>query len=340
MRFSLTICACVGLLASAQAFAPQRQHSILRPSCVSAVAIEEPSTSAATPSTDNDSDTTAPKSQAKSWTDDGFVFGLQGSGLERPKGRVASLVVENDSLETQPYQVAMVQATFACHALFATSAFGQMLNLHDHNLPVTMAQTLALTVASWIFADFGSGVFHWSVDNYGNGKTPVMGSMIAAFQGHHSAPWTICDRGFCNNVYKLCLPFGPITMLPLYLLLNEQHPSVVWFLTVFSCLEIMSQEFHKWSHQLKSQVPAYVNQLQSVGITIARAPHAQHHLAPYDGNYCIVSGICNEALDASGFFRRLEHAIYNWNGVESNAWKLDPELRARTLRGEYAPLAK
>merc|ERR1711966_643732 len=56
---------------------------------------------------------------------------------------------------------------------------------------------------------------------------------------------------------------------------------------------------------------------------------------PYDGNYCIVSGLCNEALDKSGFFRLLEHAVYRINGVESNSWKLDPELRARTLNGEY-----
>ena len=85
----------------------------------------------------------------------------------------------------------------------------------------------------------------------------------------------------------------------------------------------------------KSEVPSWVNWLQDTGLAIGRGPHAQHHLAPYDGNYCIISGICNEPLDKSGFFRRLEHIIFNINGVESNAWKLDPELRARTLRGEY-----
>lgn len=325
------------------AFAPRTRPT--RTSFVSAVTLEEPQatpsstiltapTSIASPSTP-----AVPQSNsntAKSWTDDGFVFGLEGSGLERPKGRVPSLVVDNDSLETQPYQVAAVQITFLCHAFFAASAWSHMLQLHDDNLLVTVVQTMLLTLASYVFADFGSGVFHWSVDNYGNGKTPIMGSMIAAFQGHHSAPWTICERGFCNNVYKLCIPFGPLTMGPLYFLLHDQYPSVVWFLTVFCALEIMSQEFHKWSHQLKSQVPGWVNRLQEWGVTIARAPHAQHHLAPYDGNYCIISGICNPLLDQTGFFRRLEHGIYKWNGVESNAWKLDAELRERTLQGKYA----
>ena len=111
--------------------------------------------------------------------------------------------------------------------------------------------------------------------------------------------------------------------------------AVSLFFTVFCAIEIMSQELHKWSHMSKSEVPGWVNTLQDLGISIGRVPHAQHHIAPYDGNYCIVSGLCNETLDKSGFFRWMEHRVYEMNGVQSNAWKLDPELRARTLRGDY-----
>ena len=100
-------------------------------------------------------------------------------------------------------------------------------------------------------------------------------------------------------------------------------------------MEILSQEFHKWSHMTKGECGPFINSLQNLGLTINKKSHALHHTAPYDGKYCIISGICNEALDNSGIFRRLEHIIYNINGVESNAWKLDPELKAKTLRGEY-----
>jgi palmitoyl-[glycerolipid] 3-(E)-desaturase len=112
-------------------------------------------------------------------------------------------------------------------------------------------------------------------------------------------------------------------------------PFTTFFLTCFCVLEILSQEFHKWSHMTKSQTPSWANHLQDAGLTIGRKPHAQHHLAPYDGNYCIISGICNRWLDQFGFFRRLEHLVYNLNGVESNAWKLDAALKERTLRGDY-----
>jgi hypothetical protein len=148
------------------------------------------------------------KDSQKSYRDDGFVFGLEGSGLERPKGKDANLVVEGDSLETTPQQVAIVSGTFAGQALIAANAIHELYTQTDGNVPVTALTSLAVIVSSWVAADFGSGVFHWSVDNYGNGRTPVMGNIIAAFQGHHSAPWTITYRGFCNNVWKLCIPFG------------------------------------------------------------------------------------------------------------------------------------
>lgn len=266
------------------------------------------------------------------YLNDGFVFGLEGSGLERPKGKTAQVVVEGDSLETQPYQVAMVAGTFVAHAFFASTAFTELLEQNGGNVAIAAAQSAALAISSWLLADLGSGVLHWSVDNYGNGKTPIMGSIIAAFQGHHSAPWTIAERGFCNNVYKLCIPFG---VIPMTLINAISGPAVTMFFTFFCANEIMSQELHKWSHMTKGQCSPIINWLQKSGITVGRTPHALHHMAPYDGNYCIISGIWNKPLDESGIFRWMEHQIYKINGVESNAWKLDAELRERTLRGEY-----
>jgi len=270
----------------------------------------------------------------KTYLDDGFVFGLEGSGLERPQGKVAQLVVEGDSLETKSWQRVVVWGTLLFHFGVATLSINELLTVvHQGSILPTILESSAVLFAAYVLADFGSGVLHWSVDNYGNGRTPIMGSIIAAFQGHHSAPWTITERGFSNNVYKLCVPFGPIPMAVIAALTG---PLVTLFFTAFCTLEVLSQEFHKWSHMTKSQVPKWVNALQDIGLTIGRKPHAQHHLAPYEGNYCIISGICNQGLDRTGFFRRLERFIYEWNGVESNAWKLDADLKAKTLRGDYS----
>jgi len=267
--------------------------------------------------------------------EDGFIFGLENSGLERPKGKQALLVVEDDSLETKPYQVAVVASTLTVHALFMIYCISAMLQQDSHIYTNSVA-ALSILFSSWVLADLGSGIFHWSVDNYGNGKTPILGSIIAAFQGHHTAPWTITQRGFCNNTYKLCVPFG-IPSIVAISAMSHHNPMITLFFASFLTLEVLSQEFHKWSHMTKAQVPQWVNALQDFGITVPRTQHALHHMAPYEGNYCIVSGVCNDILDKSGFFRRFEKIIYEINVVESNAWKLDPELRSRTLRGEFTP---
>ncbi len=243
-------------------------------------------------------------------------------------------VVDGDSLETKPYQVVLVLSTLFGHAAFFMNAMMGIWAQQNYQLGPAALQITSLTLASWVLADLGSGILHWSVDNYGNGRTPIMGGIIAAFQGHHSAPWTITQRGFCNNVYKLCLPFGlaPVTLLTWL----GAGPQTILFATTFCVLEILSQEFHKWSHMLGSETPGWVNRLQALGLTVSRKTHGLHHLAPYEGNYSIISGVTNRVLDQTGFFRRLEHLIYRWNGVEANTWKLDAELKERTLRGDYS----
>ena len=52
-----------------------------------------------------------------------------------------------------------------------------------------------------------------------------MENIIAALKGHHSAPWTITERGFCNNVYKLCIPFGIPTVAGINFLAGSSHPT-------------------------------------------------------------------------------------------------------------------
>jgi len=277
-----------------------------------------------------------PKPEPKSYLDDGFVFGLEGSGLERKKGKVAQVVVVGDTTETQPYQVSMVGVTMANHIIVSIFAMYQLLQLNGGEIAPTIAIGTFTTFASWLSADLGSGVLHWSVDNYGNGKTPVFGNIIAAFQGHHSAPWTITEREFCNNVHKLCIPFGIPTVAAISFLAGPSHPMVSLFFTVFCSMEIMSQEFHKWAHMPKAECSPLINKLQESRIAIGRRAHNLHHVAPYEGNYCIVAGIWNPLLDQSGIFRWMEHMVYKRNGIESNSWKLDPELKAKTLRGEYA----
>ena len=119
-------------------------------------------------------------------------------------------------------------------------------------------------------------------------------------------------------------------------------------------LTCMSQQFHAWAHSKASSLPTPVKALQVLafpsqicslavnfvskilaahqlcgfllqerGLLVSRKAHGAHHRAPFEGNYCIVSGVWNPILDAGGdnsFFRRAERFVHKKTGVEPRCW--------------------
>ena len=99
--------------------------------------------------------------------------------------------------------------------------------------------------------------------------------------------------------------------------------SFMWFVG-------MSQQFHAWSHMRRSELPEAVLWLQDNGLLISCKAHGAHHKAPFDGNYCIVSGMWNDLLDQggadTGFFRRLERLVHKATGHEPRCWYSPEEI--------------
>jgi ubiquitin-conjugating enzyme E2 variant len=90
--------------------------------------------------------------------------------------------------------------TYGCLSILGTSIAGAAADIHS---PGDAATVLGAVFAAYVLSDLGTAVYHWAVDNYGDGNTPVFGRQIAAFQGHHQRPWTITQREFCNNVHQV-----------------------------------------------------------------------------------------------------------------------------------------
>jgi len=236
-----------------------------------------------------------------------------------PIGSAPQFAIAGDSTEETPYQRGVVFLHFALTLANLVHARYSITSVMDI-LP------LALTImASIVLGDLGTGIFHWSVDNYGGIKTPVFGSVCVAFQGHHDTPWTITFRSFCNNVFKIA--YGTIPPLLLLLLAGPTvvSPLARIFATLFINWWLISQEFHKYSHMRST--PPLAKKLQEMGIILSKKEHGLHHTSPFEGHYCILTGVCNPLLDKTHFFRHLERFFFAITGNTPNTWKADPKLR-------------
>jgi ubiquitin-conjugating enzyme E2 variant len=223
---------------------------------------------------------------------------------------------------------------------------------------VEAAEAGLAVLAGYVMADLGSGVFHWrvwhcvcrgcvtqprpsadapcrcasncnrGVDNYGDASTPGLGGIIDSFQGHHARPWTITQREFCNNLAGPCA----VHLAPLALLCAAPIPAPArMFAATFMLFTAMAQQTHAWSHLKRGEVPPVVLALQDAGVFVSCRAHGAHHKPPFSGQYCIVSGLWNDALD-SGVLTAAERLIFDRTGVAPRGW-LEPSAA-------WAPVAE
>jgi palmitoyl-[glycerolipid] 3-(E)-desaturase len=228
------------------------------------------------------------------------------NNLKPRKGSNPEFMIDGDSTQVTPFQTAFVAGHFALFFMNIVYALGAI------TWTTSTLFTFAITIfMSVILGDLGTGIFHWAVDNYGSITTPIFGSVCVAFQGHHQSPWTITFRPFINNVYKIAIATIPFLAL-LVVFHGSINPFVQLFFASFINWWLLSQEIHKFSHM--KQPPKVIQLLQQSGIILSRKEHGLHHNSPFEGHYCIVTGINNDWLDKSQFFRKLEAIVYHLTG--------------------------
>jgi plasmanylethanolamine desaturase len=158
----------------------------------------------------------------------------------------------------------------------------------------------ALAVMALVVADFLSGLVHFLCDNLGSPATPVVGQkFIKSFRDHHLDPQAMTDGDFIAvnaDNFTVCLP----VLLPVALWLDvERFFYVAWFLLMVLGFVVLTNQAHKWAHM--SEPPALARLLQR-GLLLSPENHRVHHMAPYDRNYCITSGMLNPFLTRVGFW--------------------------------------
>lgn len=226
------------------------------------------------------------------------------------KGSTPEFAIDGDSTEETLQQRLVLMTHFLMLAVNLAIVYQSIAAAAGVSQIFNIYQMIATVMSSIVLGDFATGVFHWSVDNYGGLNTPVFGKVCAAFQGHHVTPWTITFRPFANNVYKIA--YGTIPAL-VVLAIAPCSIYVRTFFALFINWWLLSQEFHKYSHM--RQVPPVMKFLQDSKIILSKKEHGLHHTSPFEGHYCILTGVCNPILDRLNFFRYLEKAVYLMTGA-------------------------
>ncbi|KAI3673798.1 hypothetical protein L6452_39928 [Arctium lappa] len=201
-----------------------------------------------------------------------------------------------------------------CTTVLASLAVSFIGSINSH----IWLEPILSVFAGYLFADLVTGVYHWGIDNYGDASTPIFGSQIDAFQGHHELPWWITKRQFANNLHALARAIT-CTVLPICLIWRDR-PVAMGFVGMASGCIMFSQQFHAWAHGTKSKLPRLVVALQGGGVIISRSQHAGHHRPPYNNNYCIVSGVWNRFLDENKVFEALEMVVFLKLGRRPRSW--------------------
>lgn len=256
-----------------------------------------------------------------------------GATTTNPKHGDGQLVIEREVISPTPLTLAnsstyysvlndpSLRSTWSHRAWVASGCTTVLVSLAKSivgaaSSHIWLEPALAALVG-YILADLGSGVYHWGIDNYGDASTPIFGTQIEAFQGHHKWPWTITKRQFANNLYALA---RAVTFAVLPVSLAFDDPILHGFVGVCSGCIMFSQQFHAWAHGKKSELPPLVVAMQDAGLLVSRTQHSAHHRPPYNNNYCIVSGIWNKLLDKTKVFEALEMILFFKLGVRPRSW--------------------
>lgn len=92
-----------------------------------------------------------------------------GRSLQQRPGKQPELLADGDFLQSTLAQQLKVAAFFATALAVCVRVLSELSDVQ------TGLCALCGVVLGYLFADFGTGVYHWAVDNYGDRNTPIFG---------------------------------------------------------------------------------------------------------------------------------------------------------------------
>lgn len=88
-----------------------------------------------------------------------------------------------------------------------------------------------------------------------------------------------------------------------------------WMIIFGVPVGIITNQCHKWAHEVHSRPHPLVSFFQKAGLIISHERHHKHHQGNFDSNYCIINGWMNPILDYINFWRVVENIITKLTGT-------------------------
>lgn len=161
--------------------------------------------------------------------------------------------------------------------------------------PPSLTDAVICVAFSLVVTDLISGLLHVVLDNPRSLKIGPIRGLAEGFQRHHQSPSKIYEMPLYQHLYVMHMP---LTFLFIAILPFGNAGMHVVFLSMVAGLHLM-QMAHLWAHLPPERVPSFVRVLQKARILLQKPQHDLHHTAPFDKDFCIMTGICNRPLNAA-----------------------------------------
>jgi hypothetical protein len=163
-----------------------------------------------------------------------------------------------------------------------------------YRAPPRLTDALICVAFSFVATDLISGLLHLVLDNPRSLALGPIRGLAQGFQRHHEKPANIYEMPLYQHLYVMHMP---LTFLFVAVVPFGNAAMHVVFLSMVTALHVM-QMAHLWAHLPPERVPAAVRVLQKTRVLLSKPQHDLHHAAPFDRDFCIMTGICNRPLNA------------------------------------------
>lgn len=162
---------------------------------------------------------------------------------------------------------------------------------------------LGQIILGWLFADLLGGIVHWWEDRAGREDMWLLGrAVVTPNRLHHREPLAFAASSLWDRNWTTWAGTA-LLAAPLF---------AWWGFSVFLLAAtlggLLSNEVHRAAHK-PAAMPRWVTCLQATGFIQSPRHHGQHHAAPQDRSYCVLTGWINPWLDAIGVWARIERGL-------------------------------